>query len=259
MGAAHLLSLAMFQSGDAAGTDHLQWIMIFVGVLAFCSLVQFLVFAVAGIVALKEWKKISAEIDIVKQKAYPLIASVQDIVKDATPKVQKITASVQDLMADVSPKVKTITSNVTDISNVAREKVHAFEQTLDHANETVRMANDKTRAQVDRVDGMVSSALKATSDVGNTIHRGIRAPIVEVAGVVNGIKAALDVLVGRGQQRPPANRAWGDAGRSYSPGPVPVPASEPEFSSHPSSNVAPSPGAAAVVDRFRSDKVKTIY
>ncbi len=193
-----------------------------------------------------------------KQKAFPLIASIQEVVQDAKPKVQKITANVQEIVADATPKVKTVTANVADISNVAREKVHEFEATLDKANETVRAANDKTRAQVDKVDGMVSSALKTTSDVSNTIQRGIRAPIMEVAGVVNGIKAALDVLVGR-VERPSSSRARSVGGRSYGPGPVPVSNAETDISSHPSSNVAPSPAAAAVVDRMRSDKVKSIY
>ncbi len=258
MGAAHMLSVMVFQGGDPASSGQINWLLVFVGILAICSLVQFIAFAVAGVVALKEWKKISGEIDIVKKKAFPLIASIQEVVKDATPKVKNITASVQDIVADVTPKVKTVSANVADISNVARSKVHEFEATLDKANETIRAANDKTRLQVDKVDGMVSSALKTTSDVSSTIQRGIRAPIVEVAGVVNGIKAALDVLIGRGQ-RPTSNRERNGFGRSYSPGPVPVPSSEPEPFSDPSSNVAPSPAATALVDRLRGDKVKTIY
>ncbi len=258
--------MMLFQGGDAANSDHFQLLVIFVGVIAFCSFVQFLVLVGAAIGALKAWKGVSAEIEAVKQKAMPLVASFQTIVTDATPKVKVVTAKVQEIIEDATPKVKTVTANVVDISNVARTKVHDFEATLDRANQTVRDANEKTRAQVDRVDGMVSSALKATSDVGNTIHRGIKMPVLEVAGVVNGLKAALDVLVGRSKgfesssYSGTTSASSGGASRySSQRGPMRVTEVDPMATSNPSSAVAPSPGAAEVVERFRSDKVKTIY
>jgi hypothetical protein len=57
--------------------------------------------------------------------------------------------------------------------------------------------NFKTRAQMDRVDGMVTSVLNTTNDISETMQRGIKAPLREVSGLVNGLKAGLDVLVGR--------------------------------------------------------------
>jgi len=260
MGPARLISMVLFQGGDAASSDSFHWLVIFVGVIAFCSFVQFLVFAGAAIAALKAYKSVSAEVGVLKQKAMPIIASAQGVVEDLRPKVKAVATKVQEIVEDATPKVKTVTTNVADMSTVARNKVHEFEATLDKANETVRAANDKTRAQVDKVDGMVSSALKATSDVGNTIHRGIKTPVMEVAGVVNGLKAALDVLVGRtkvpGRGLEEGLRGGGAPGRTAGSGPVHVPAPE---TFDPSSNVAPSPGAAEVVERFRSEKVKPIY
>ena len=49
---------------------------------------------------------------------------------------------------------------------------------------------------LDRVDGMVSSALAATSHVAQNIHHSIRVPVNQVAGVVSGLKAGLDSLLG---------------------------------------------------------------
>ncbi len=242
---AHLMSVMLFQGGDAS-SDHFQLLVIFVGVIAFCSFVQFLVFVGAAIAGLRAWKSVSAEIEAVKQKAFPLVASVQTIVTDATPKVKKIT------------------ENVVDVSEFVKGKVHQYEATIDEANQTVKEVNAKTRAQVARVDGMVSSTLKATSSLGNTIHHGIKTPVLEVAGVVNGLKAALDVLVGRskgfdGGYSSERARASGRPFSGGAPGPVRVPDAGPAVSSHPSSNVAPSPGAAAVVDRIQAEKVKSIY
>ena len=235
---ARLLSTVMFQTGESSGSDHSQLLVIFVGVIAFCSFVQFLVLVGAAIAALKAYKSVSAEIGVLKQKAMPLVDSVQTIVSDATPKVKKVT------------------DNVVQVSEFVKTKLQAYEGTIDEANQTLKDANSKTRAQVARVDGMVSSTLKATSDLGTTIHKGIKTPVLEVAGVVNGLKAALDVLVGRSKgfgAGQPQNRSHG------APGPVRVPSAESAGSSHPSSNVAPSPGAAAVVDHLWGERGRQKY
>jgi hypothetical protein len=66
---------------------------------------------------------------------------------------------------------------------------------------TMTDVNLKTRAQVARVDGMVTSVLNTTADIAETIQRGIRIPVREFSGLVNGLKAGLDVLVGRAKGR----------------------------------------------------------
>ena len=269
------LALLLFQGGDLVNSDQFHLIVIFVGVIAFVSFVQFLVIIGAAIGAFKVWKGVTKEINLVKQKAFPVVASVQGVVDDLRPKVSAITGHVQEIVAEAKPKVKTVTANVADISGVVKSKVEEFGATLDKANGTLRDVNAKTQAQVDRVDGMVSSALKATSDLSNTVHRGIRAPVMEVAGVVNGVKAALDVLVGRGKaegmstSKPGSVRSFGGnggnapvAGTDYRPGagPVPVPPrgesrgfpNTDEVMSDPSSKVAPSPGAEEVLERYRA-------
>ena len=270
----HALAMMLFQAGDTPNSDQMKWLVIFVGVMAFCSFVQFLVFVGAGIAAMKVYKSISAEMDVLKAKALPIVASVQGVIDDNRPAVKKVTAKVQEIVDDATPKLKTVTGNVAQASDFVVAKLREYEGTIDEANQTLKDVNSKTRAQVSKVDGMVSSALKATSDVGNTIHRGIRTPVVEIAGVVNGVKAAIDVLVGRargfasGSGAPPARGAVSGGGRYSSAaaqghratGPVPVPPAEAPVAPNPSSAVPPSPGAEAVVERFRnSEKIKPIY
>ncbi len=269
------LSMMLFQS-ELVNSDQFHLLVIFVGVIALFCFVLLCILAGAAIGAWKAYKSVSAEIELVKQKAFPIVASVQGVVDDlrpkinaitakvqeiveaSTPKVNAITTKVQEIVEDSTPKVKTITANFVDISDVAKNKVHEFEATIDKANQTVRDANDKTRAQVDKVNGMVDSTLKATSDLGTTIHKGIRTPVLEVAGVVNGVKAAIDVLLGKIEGAPKGGtKGSGRWGSPVKPGPVPVPAAgfaaEME-GADPSSAVPPSPGAAEVVERFRREQ-----
>ena len=304
---ARTLAMMMFQGGDAAGSDHMQWLVIFVGVIAICSLVQFLVVAGAAFAGFKAYKSISAEAGVLKQKAMPIIASVQgvvedmrpkisavsakvqevvedttpkvkvvttkfqeivedstpkikvmttkvqEVVEDATPKIKVVTTKFQEIVEDTTPKVKVVTGNIAEISDVAKNKVHEFEATLDKANETLREANDKTRAQMDKVDDMVSSALKKTTDVGNTIQRGMRAP----AGVVKAMKASVESLIRRGKEtisHATEKKPGTTSGRYSAGGPTRVPsAGGPVSPANPSSSVAPSPGAEEAVERFRKE------
>jgi hypothetical protein len=62
---------------------------------------------------------------------------------------------------------------------------------------TASELNMKTRAQAARVDGMVTSMLNTTADISETLQRAVKVPVREFAGLVNGFKAGVDVLVGR--------------------------------------------------------------
>ena len=94
------------------------------------------------------------------------------------------------MIEDVTPKIKIITENLVETSHLVRGKA----QELDT---TVTDVNLKARAQAARVDGMVTSVLNTTADVGSSIHKAVQFPVRELNGLVNGLKAGLDVLVGR--------------------------------------------------------------
>ena len=60
-----------------------------------------------------------------------------------------------------------------------------------------------------RVDEMVSSVLDTTAGIASTIQKGVQIPVREFHGIMNGIKAGIDVLVGRRNHTP---RYRGDDG-----------------------------------------------
>lgn len=197
-----LLSI-LLQGGEVASPDNQRWLVIFVGVIAFCSLVQFLMLVGAGIGMLRAWKSVSLLVNDFKQKSMPIIGNVSRIVEDAT------------------PKVKTVTENFAETSTVIRRQVADFNATLTETNQTLKDANLKTQAQVARVDGMVASALTSTGDIASTIQQGIRTPVREVAGLMNGLKAGLDVFF-KGKGSESRVRTEERFRRTAGPGPVPV-------------------------------------
>ena len=65
------------------------------------------------------------------------------------------------------------------VDNAAKVKKGDF---LVEFDATASDLNSKTRAQVDRVDGMVTSVLNTTNDISETVQRGIKVPLREVSG-----------------------------------------------------------------------------
>jgi len=167
-----MLMMAMWQGlqGDPISAEDTKWLMIFVGIVAVSMLMQAVVVIAAAIGATKTQNRILAIAEELRERAAPIIESAESLVKETL------------------PKIRTISDNLVEASQVVKAKAHEFDTTLTDVNQ-------KTRAQVARVDGMVSSALTATGALAEMIHKGIRTPVVEVVGVVNGFKAGLDVLL----------------------------------------------------------------
>jgi hypothetical protein len=53
---------------------------------------------------------------------------------------------------------------------------------------------------------MVATALTATGAIAEMIHEGVRKPVLEVSGLVNGLKAGLNVLLSK-------SKSFGSFGR----------------------------------------------
>jgi hypothetical protein len=184
-------ALAFFQAQDSINSGNSKTLLAFVIIAALALAVQAIVVLAVGLAMLKARTELLSHVSELKGKAIPLIEKSHALVIDLTPQIKEITA-----------KVNTITGHVETISGIVETKateiaptVTAANETVLAANETVRDANLKTRAQISRVNGMVSSALDATVRLGVAIEQGIAKPGREVAGVIAGLKAGLDTLL----------------------------------------------------------------
>lgn len=173
-----------------AGMDTDKWLMIFVALVALAMLVQAIAVIVIAAGAAKARKRMLEVVEDLHGKVTPLISVTHDLVKDT------------------APKVKTIADNLEHTSHLVRKQATEL-------NATAAEANAKTRAQVARVDGMVSSVLDATSDAAKLLQNAIRIPAREFSGLMHGMKAGIDVLLGRrrngsgpvaAEEREPASR-----------------------------------------------------
>lgn len=168
---------------DSISAGNTRLLMIFVGIVALSMFVQAIVVIVAAIGATKTQKRVLMIAEELRAKASPLIDKAIPIIDKA-----------ETLVEVTLPKIQTISNNLVETSEIVKAKAKEFDVTLTDVNV-------KTRAQVARVDGMVSSALTATGALAEMVHKGIRTPLVEVSGLVNGFKAGIDVLFSKSKQR----------------------------------------------------------
>jgi hypothetical protein len=166
------LSGMWMQDPDSLSSGNSRLLMFFVGMVALAMVGQAIALIVMAIGAAKARKR------------------GLEIAEDLRVKVLPIIAGTHELIRDNSPKVKVITENFVEASHVIRSKAQEFDVTASDLNA-------KARAQAARVDGIVTSVLNTTAEVTETIQRGIKVPVREISGLVNGLKAGLDVLVGR--------------------------------------------------------------
>ena len=96
-------------------------------------------------------------------------------------------ATARNLVEDLSPKVKVATSNLVEASGVLRSQA-------EHINKTVNQVTDRANAQITRVDEMATAVLDGLTQATAAVQHGISTPLKQVSGVLNGLRAGLDVL-----------------------------------------------------------------
>jgi hypothetical protein len=167
-----MMSGMWLEDPGSLSSGNSKLLMVFVGMVAIAMSAQAVALIVMAIGAAKARKRGLEIAEEVRMKVMPILESTQEII------------------SDVKPKVKIITENLVETSHVVRAKAAEFDATASDLNR-------KTRAQVARVDGIVTAVLNTTTEISETLQRAVKVPVREFSGLVNGLKAGIDVLVGK--------------------------------------------------------------
>lgn len=166
--------MALWQGleSDSISAGNTRLLMIFIGIVALAMLTQAIAVVVMALGVKRTQARVLAIAEELRGRALPIMDTAED------------------LMHDTVPKVKVITENLLETSRVVRAKAVEFDGTLSDANK-------RAKVHIARVDGMVANALTATETLAEMVHQGVRKPLLEVSGLVNGFKAGLHVLVSK--------------------------------------------------------------
>jgi hypothetical protein len=167
-----MMSGMWLQDPDSLSSGNTKLLIIFVGIVAFSMLAQAIALIVIAVGVAKTQKRGMQIVEELREKLTPVISGASEFLRDT------------------APKVKIITENLVETSHLVRSKALEFDATASELNM-------KARVQAERVDGMVTSVLNTTADISETLQRAVKVPVRELAGLVNGFRAGVDVLVGR--------------------------------------------------------------
>ena len=149
-------------------TQQIVWI-IFDGVAAVGVLIQALVLVAIFLAIKKTAGEVHELSDQLKQHLIPTIAVTRNLIED------------------ISPKIKVATSNLVEASSILRSQAEQINKTVTHVSEVAQ-------AQVSRVDELATAVLDGITQATATVQHGIATPLKQVSGVLNGLRAGLDVL-----------------------------------------------------------------
>jgi methyl-accepting chemotaxis protein len=182
-----LSGAAVFLQQDAGMTRHdIHLAMIFLAIIALALVVQAVGVLISSAFGAKLLHRVNSIADIVETKTGPILDRTNTILTDLAPRVKS-----------VSEKAEVISANVEHISTSVRDQVTQLSVTVSELNATVREINGRTRAQVVRADAIVSDALHATEEISQTVQNGIKGPVRQIAGIIAGVRAAVETLVAR--------------------------------------------------------------
>jgi predicted component of type VI protein secretion system len=170
MQVAAIYALAMIQGGDNLVLGiNTRLFLVFTALLVVAVVLQTVILLAMALGARKAQQRMVAIAEDLQNKVTPILDTTRIMVEDA------------------APKIKVVTSNAVAASYLLREQA-------EHLHDTVEEISVRARHQVARVDGMVSGAFDVLTKAAGSLQEGVMAPVRQVTGILNGIRAGLDVL-----------------------------------------------------------------
>jgi ABC-type transporter Mla subunit MlaD len=148
-------------------SDDVFRVIVTIGVAA--SWVTTVVMAVAILWIYRSSKRMEEKLELLLQKASPVLESARSRVDDAKPKIQEIIVQAAEITASARDQMTRLDALVTETS-------------------------DCVRVQIERIDVVVGDAVNRVQETTAAVQSTILKPVREVNGVISGVRAALSTL-----------------------------------------------------------------
>ncbi len=153
--------------------------LVFTGVVTFAVLLQTIILVVFAVGAKAAQAKIMEQVERLQTEVHTIVEASADLM---------------ETLGDLTPRMRAITENVQKATDTLRNQVN-------HIDGVVTDVTGKTRHQVSRIDSMVTDTLDGIARGTRTIQDNIMAPLRQIGGWMNTIRATLDLLRGGGGDR----------------------------------------------------------
>jgi methyl-accepting chemotaxis protein len=133
-------------------------------------------------------------------------ARMEGLATEVKAKALPALESAQSILVDLRPKLQVIAEDLHETTTTIRDEVQRMDA-------IVNDAADRARLQIIRADEMLTRTLDQVEEASDMVHKTVVSPVRQLSGLVQGITAGLEFLIG--------NRGRRNGGRRESRRPVP--------------------------------------
>jgi tetrahydromethanopterin S-methyltransferase subunit F len=126
-------------------------------------------------------------------------ARIESLATEVRGKALPALETAQSILTDIRPKLQVISDNLQESAILMRAQV-------ERVDATVSDVVDRARLQVIRADELLTRTLDRVEKTTDMVHTTVISPIRQVSGVVQGITAGIEFLLGNRYQRNGRNR-----------------------------------------------------
>ncbi len=121
-------------------------------------------------------------------------ARLEAIATEVKAKALPALETAQSILTEIRPKLQVIADNLQESTILMRLQVERLDATM---NDVV----DRARLQVIRADELLSRTLDRVEQTSDLVHKTVVSPIRQVSGVLQGITAGIEYLLGSRHRR----------------------------------------------------------
>ena len=133
-------------------------------------------------------------------------ARMEGLATEVKAKALPALESAQSILVDLRPRLQMIAENLHETTTTIRAEVQRMDA-------IVNDAADRARLQIIRADEMLTRTLDRVEEASDMVTKTVVSPVRQLSGLVQGITAGLEFLIG--------NRGRRNGGRRESRRPVP--------------------------------------
>jgi methyl-accepting chemotaxis protein len=116
-------------------------------------------------------------------------ARMEAIASEVKDKTIPVLDSTQSILSEIRPRLQSIAESLEETTKTVRDQVQ-------RADATVSDVVDRARLQVIRADELLSRTLDKVEQTSDLVHKTVVSPIRQVTGVMQGITAGFEFLLG---------------------------------------------------------------
>ncbi len=121
-------------------------------------------------------------------------ARVEALANQVTTKILPTVEIANSMLIDLRPQIETMVENVSESSTMIRAQIERIDA-------TVSDVIDRTRLQVIRADELVNGTMDRLEETRDVVHSTVISPIRQVSGLIQGVTAGLEFLIGSRRRR----------------------------------------------------------